>query len=595
MALPIVLLLGFLVLFGSLTLDPPLPGSGSVTSVLWTASLWPLPSLLAIVALRRLRRRLCFGETSGLHPRVWLRMSVLATPAVVYLVAGPGGWHDMTWQWAAESHLASIGLMALPLVAIEVPRMLLAAVAQVWLDGDSVPGAPFRQLPGFLDLWPILRLRLAWPLLMVMPCVVLGTALDLLKLAPVWHEFFVNTSVGATLGMLGMLVLFGLLVPFWFRISFGVKSNLPEPVGSLLRKTAAALGFSPSRVYLLPTGGRAMNAMMVGPLPIGRMLCVTDGLLGAIDEESLAGVVAHEVGHARMGHPGLLLTLTGVVPVLLLSPATALDPLSADPLWQALFTLLGVVAVWSIVRALAHRFEHEADIASVRALGAGPCSRALLTVSGAAIPIRHSWLGRVSSLHPEERLRCMTMLRYELEPEFRKQFDATGRRLRVAILIGLLISVVLAGITWALDWRFERVIWRLNSGDVAGAVQLDLEIGTDIPARWTKTWKLVREDLGAVAAITPSATSWEEAAPQLATEAWQRGVEVILAKGSAAARPWFALAAEGGKRAPDRIMRRLLYEFCRAADQSNTERMDEVRRLVRRLGVPKGLEPVFAQ
>jgi Zn-dependent protease with chaperone function len=595
LALPTVLLLGFLVLFGSLTLNPPLPGSGSLASVLWTALLWPLPSLLVAIGLRRLHSRLCGGDRTGLHPRVWLRLSALATPAVIYLVAVPGGWFDMAWRWAGSSHLASIGLLALPLVVIEIPRLLLAAVAQVWLDGDSVSGTLPRELPGFLDLWPVLRLRLAWPLLMVMPCTVLGAALDLLQLDPEWHEFFVGTSIGATVGMLIMLIAFGILLPFWFRIAFGVESRLPEPIGPLLRKTAAALGFSPSRVYLLPTGGRAMNAMMVGPLPFGRMLCVTDGLLDALDDEPLTGVIAHEVGHASMGHPGILLALTGIAPLLLMAPTMAFDPASADPLWQALMVIFGVVCTWSIVRTLAHRFEHEADIASVRALGAGPCSRALLAVTGAAIPMRHSWLGRLSSLHPEERLRCTTMLRYELEPEFRRQFDATGRRLRVAILVGLLVTTVLAMITWSLDWRFERVIWRLNSGDVVAAVKFDREIGADIPARWSKTWKVVREDLAAVVEIAPNATSWGECGPRFAADGWRRGVEVLLAKGPAAARPWFALAAEGGEQAPDRVVRQLLLEFCRAADQADTERMAEVRRLVRRLGVPRGLEPVFVE
>lgn len=591
---PGVFLLGFLVLFGSLSAWAPVPGSASLATLAWALLLWPLPALLALVALRRLRRRLLWGERGGLHPRWLLRASAAASPVVLQVVALPGGWIDITWQWAAGSHLASLALLAVPLVAIEVPRLVLATVAQVWLEGDAgsaAPGFGSEALPGFADLWPVIRLRLGWPLLLPMPCLLLGLVLDLLQLDREVHEFFLGTSIGVTLGMLLLLGAFGLVLPFWFRIAFGIVRELPEPTGSLLRRTASSLGFRPSRVLMMPTGGRAMNAMMVGPLPFGRILCLTDGLLRTLDDDLLAGVVAHEVGHARMGHPGLLLVLTGIVPLLLMSLATWFDPASTDMTSQALVVLVVGVFTWSIVRTLAHRFEHEADIASVRALGAGPCSRALMAVSTASLPVRHTWLGRLFTLHPEESTRCTTMLRYELEDGFRERFDRTGRRMRAAILGCLAVACSVAAIAWWTDWRYERVLWRLNVGDVVAAGQLDAALGESIPERWSRTWRIVRKELVAAQELAPEARDWAAAAPRFAEGGYRRGVEVLLASGPAAARPWFALAATAGEQ--DRVLRHLLWEFCRAADENDPERMELVRDVLLRRGVPPDLQRAF--
>lgn len=598
---PAVFLLGFLVLFGSLSAWPPVPGSATAASFGWSLLLWPLPSWLAIGALRRLRHRLLWGERSGLHPRWWLRASAGASPAVLLVVALPGGWIDLSWQWASGSHLATMALLSVPLVAIEVPRLVLATIAHAWLEGDAGPAGPagpapgVGALPGFTDLWPAIRLRLGWPLLLPMPCLLLGLVLDLLQLDRDVHEFFLGTSAGVTIGMLLLLAAFGAVLPFWFRFAFGIRRELPEPTGALLRATAASLGFRPSRVTMLPTGGRAMNAMMVGPLPFGRILCLTDGLLRALDDDLLQGVVAHEVGHARMGHPGLLLVLTGIVPLLLMSLATWFEPAATDTTLQALVVVLVAAFTWSLVRTLAHRFEHEADVASVQALGAGPCSRALLAVSSLSMPVRHSWLGRLFTLHPEENVRCAVMQRYELEPAFRARFERTGRHMRLMILGGLGAACIVAATAWWSDWRFERVLWRLNAGDVVGARQLDAALGESIPERWARTWKLLRSELAAAHALAPEARDWTSAAPRFAEAGFRRGTEVLLAEGPAAARPWFALSAsavEGDRQA--RVLHHLLWEFCRASDEGDTERLQQVRDVLQRRGVPPGLESVLA-
>jgi hypothetical protein len=158
-------------------------------------------------------------------------------------------------------------------------------------------------------------------------------------------------------------------------------------------------------------------------------------------------------------------------------------------------------------------------------------------------------------------------------------------------VIGVAVSAVLAAFAWREDWKYERVLWRLDSGDVAGARRAMAAVGADVPERWSKVWQHVRDDLDAAVEIAPDATNWASARPRFAVGAWRRGVDTLLANGPAAARRWFALAAEVDD--DDRVMRHLLYEFCRAADEGDTQRVRETRDLVRRRGVPKGLEVVF--
>jgi len=585
LGLPITFLVGLIVVFATRDYFAPAPGSGNLGTLAGHAWLVPVPFLLVVAALRVLRMRLVDGRRRGLHPRWLLNASASASPIAVYVVSGPGGWFDLAWRWSGDSHLLGFCLLAVPLVLVEVPRLILATLAHLWAEIDEEAGAQTalrHSLPGLGDVRALVRLRLGWPLLLTMPWALLGAGLDVLQLHRASYTFVLGTSPGATLGTLGFLTLGAMLLPFWFRLAFGARTTLPEPTGTLLRRTAATLGFRPSRVLMLPTGNRALNAMMVGPLPVGRCLLVTDGLLRSLDDDLLAGVVAHEVGHAKMGHPGLLMILAVVVPLLLVTPLGIVDLEQVGVLWQAAAGLLVIVFTWSVVRSLAQRFELEADIVSVQALGSGPCSRALMAVAHMAVPVAHSLLRRIFTLHPEEPTRCETMRRYELEPTFRARFDA---------LLGA--AAIAAAAAWTIEWPYERVFWRLGSGDVVAAKRLAVELDNDIPERWRESWTRLHEDLEAASAIAPDASDWSVARSLFAEQGWRHGVETLLRAGPAAARPWFALAAEAG--GGDRVLRQAVYEFCRAAREGDVERKDEIRAVLQRRGVPAELEPVFRE
>lgn len=595
MTLPLPLLAGLLAVLANRELLPELPGAGTLDRWLPFALLLAAPSLLALVAARMARARLVTGRRGVVPPRALLRLSAVATPLVVHLLFAAGHFGDRIDAWAWNSHLGRIVLATLPVYVAELPRLLWSTSAHVACEiGEHLvsPGPLDPDLlPRRADLRTVARSRLGWPLLVAMPLVLLGASLDLLQLDRESYVFVLATSPGVAIGSLMLLVAAVCVLPFWFRFTFAVRP-LPEPCGTRMREVARALGFPPSRVLMLPTGMRALNAMLVGPLPVGRCLCLTDGLVRELDVDSLAGVVAHEVGHAKMDHPALLIAMVGILPLASLVPLRLLDPDRLDWSLQALFGIAAVATLWFLVRTVAHRFEHEADVASVRALGAGPVTRALMAVTRLAMPVPHALLGRLLSLHPDEANRWRTMRRYETEPAFREAFDRQGRRWRRAILSALLLAAVAAGFVWSADWPFEHVVWRLHAGDHAAAQRLAAAV-REVSPHQERSWQLLREDLDVAIHLAPEARDWAGARAALAGPAWQRGEEVLLASGPAAARPWLALGL-GAIEAPSDLQR-ATYAYCKAAADDDAARMREIARVVRQIGVPQHLEPVFRE
>lgn len=590
MGLPVTFLIGLLVVFTMGELSPPIPGSGELAWLLVTATALPLPAWLALQA-RRGARLQAASLRAPWDPELLLRLSVSASPIAVFLVVALGGYPDFVAQWSGDSHVAAMVLSSLPVLIAEVPRLAIASQAAAWheLAATALYGAALVRplLPSMREMWPVVRLRLAWVVLFALPWLAYGLGMDLLSLHRPLGAFVLGTSSGLTLGFLLFVVLGAAVLPTWFRLAFGTNSELPADVAPKLRETAARMGFRPDRVLQLPTGMSAINAMMVGPVPASRFLCLTDAILRTLDGDALAGVVAHEVGHARMGHPGLLLLLGVVIPLFLLGPLRFLQVDDMPVELQLALGGLAVFVVWFVVRTLAHRFELEADVASVREFGAGPCSRALMTVGGMTVPPRRSFAGRLFTLHPEESVRLATMYRYEREPEFRSRFARTSRNLRVAVLSALTASAVLALWFWQSDWPYERALWRFQCGDVQGA-RTDVAAIEAVPERWQETWTLLGEELAVAAELAPTATDWATASASY-EKAFARGVEILQKRGPTAARPWFSLALE----VDDSLLCRQLYELCRAVRDNDAERAAAVREVIQRRPVPPELLPML--
>ena len=166
--------------------------------------------------------------------------------------------------------------------------------------------------------------------------------------------------------------------------------------------------------------------------------------------------------------------------------------------------------------------------------------------------------------------------------------DPLERRLRPAYEFwGAGASAIGAGFAWTIEWPFEKAIWRFHIGDFRGARAAVTSIGEDVPERWRETWQRFRQELDAAVEIAPLAEDWDAARAGIEANAWARGIEVLRSRGASAAAPWFSLASQ----VDTSVLCGAILDYCRATDDA---RREQAKAVVRRVGVPPGLEAVFA-
>jgi hypothetical protein len=248
----------------------------------------------------------------------------------------------------------------------------------------------------------------------------------------------------------------------------------------------------------------------------------------------------------------------------------------------------GVTAGVLLWRWIAHRFEFEADVLSAEALGgAAPCVTALQRVG----ELHEANVDRSTMRHPSESARVATLRRWEVDPGFRGQFHAVGRRLRFCIAGAVMAALGFSSWAWWAAWPVEHAVYAFYTGDFATAkAQIEAANGLVRADQWP-WWQKFRANADAAFAVDAVGGEWEHVCERLASAGWNRGVEVLRTDGPAAARPWFALAAERADPSPLRLC---LYRYCDAVHDGDAEGAERLRRWITGLDLPDELRAVFA-
>jgi heat shock protein HtpX len=126
--------------------------------------------------------------------------------------------------------------------------------------------------------------------------------------------------IGGQAGMIAALFIAGAMNLFAYWNSdkmvlsmYGAREvderSAPE-LYALVRQLAAAAGVPMPRIYVMENP--QPNAFATGRNPEHAALAVTTGLLQTVNQEELAGVLAHEIGHIK-NRDTLLMTLTATI------------------------------------------------------------------------------------------------------------------------------------------------------------------------------------------------------------------------------------------------------------------------------------------
>lgn len=198
----------------------------------------------------------------------------------------------------------------------------------------------------------------------------------------------IGGAIGGRYGMVYALAIATVmnLLSYWFsdKIVLAMyRARQVDEAGApslyrVVRGLADKTGMPMPRVYLIPQA--APNAFATGRDPAHAAVAVTQGLLQILDEEELAGVVAHELSHVR--NRDILIgtiaaTLAGAIMILARMAQFAAifgggrndENRGGNPFALLLLAIFGSIAALFIQMAISRSREYQADASGARMSG----------------------------------------------------------------------------------------------------------------------------------------------------------------------------------------------------------------------------------
>lgn len=215
---------------------------------------------------------------------------------------------------------------------------------------------------------------------------------------------FIGSMWGPSGAILGLLI--GLAMTggsYWFSDRLAIRSAGAVEVTSgqmpqyhaIVAELADRAGLPVPRLYVSPEA--QPNAFATGRNPANAAVCVTEGLLHAMDWPEIQGVLAHEMSHVK--HRDILI---GSVAAAVAMGITFLASIARwgmilgggrsddrdSPVVGFLMLMLAPLAAGLIQAAISRSREFEADAEAARLLGSGePLARALERLEAGALTI----------------------------------------------------------------------------------------------------------------------------------------------------------------------------------------------------------------
>jgi Zn-dependent protease with chaperone function len=203
------------------------------------------------------------------------------------------------------------------------------------------------------SVWQSFRNGIAW---LIVPVLMLFGLSDVIGVLPLTDE------VVTWLTAVTILLLVPLGLPWLIRHLFKT-SPLSQPTDRWIGQLMTAVGLRRTRAVRWNTEGRSFNAMVAGFVPPLRTLLLSDRLVDELPRQQIAMVVLHEAAHLRRRH----------VPIRMLAVLPAwgagflVTKIAGQQSWAvAAGSVVGISLTMLILRIVAYRTEHDADVQACR-------------------------------------------------------------------------------------------------------------------------------------------------------------------------------------------------------------------------------------
>lgn len=168
------------------------------------------------------------------------------------------------------------------------------------------------------------------------------------------------------------------------RVSPTENPEIYYRLAPIVQRLCQRMGIPEPKLWVIPE--RAPNAFATGRNPRHSSVAVTAGLLEIMDDDELAGVIAHELGHIR-NRDILISSIAATIAAAITFAARMFvffgggrhhDDEAPNPLASLAMLLLAPIAALLIQMAISRTREFAADATAARAMGSGrPLANAL--------------------------------------------------------------------------------------------------------------------------------------------------------------------------------------------------------------------------
>ena len=233
----------------------------------------------------------------------------------------------------------------------------LALTAGTW-SAEHYYGLKMGYTPGGLrnyigSLVLIFRSGIGW---LLIPVLTLLAVNDLVALLPISQSAARWVTAAAVL----LLIVAG--VPLLIHRLFKTRPLSVEN-GRWIRELLVAAGVGRTRAVRWETGGRTFNALVAGFVPPMRTLLISDRLIDELPRSQVAMVVLHEAAHLRRRH--MPMRMLAILPAW--GSGVLVTKVLGDLPWaMAVGTGVGLVLTLLVLKVVAYRTEHDADVQACR-------------------------------------------------------------------------------------------------------------------------------------------------------------------------------------------------------------------------------------